>query len=264
MILTSRNNPTIKAIRALRQRKEREATGLFFIEGIRIVAEALQMGAPLETLIIAPELLTNPYAQTLVEEQRELRTPILETSAEAFASLSSKDGPQGLAAVVRQRWHTLADLDPAAGLAWVALSAVSDPGNLGTILRTSDAVGGAGVILLGDCTDPYDPTTARASMGALFTQRLVKATWAEFAAWQATSGWHLVGAADDAATHYRRLRYPAPLILLLGSEREGLSAEQQAQCAALVSLPMRGQADSLNLAVAAGVLLYEVLDQRGE
>ena len=263
-MLTSRNNPTIKAIRALRQRREREATGLFFVEGIRIVAEALKMGAPVETLVVAPELLTNPYGQTLVEEQRELGTPIVEISGEAFASLSSKDGPQGLAAVGRQRWHTLADLDPAAGLGWVALSAVSDPGNLGTILRTGDAVGGAGVILLGDCTDPYDPATARASMGALFTQALVKANWAEFAAWHATGGWHLVGAADSAATHYRRLRYPAPLILLMGSEREGLDAEQQALCETLVSLPMRGAADSLNLAVAAGVLLYEVLDQRSQ
>ena len=261
-MITSRANPTIKAIRALRQRKEREATGRFWIEGIRIVAEAIQMGAALETLVVAPELLYSAFARELVDAQQTAGCNILAVSADVFASLSGKDGPQGLAAVGQQRWHTLTDLDPAAGLGWIALYAISDPGNLGTILRTSDAVGGAGVILLGDCTDPYDPATARASMGALFTQKLVKTSWAAFATWQHMSGWAVVGAADSAPTPYRTLRYPSPLILLMGSEREGLSGEQQAMCDALVSIPMRGQADSLNLAVATGVLLYEILYQR--
>lgn len=260
-MLTSRNNPTIKQIRALRQRQERATTSQFLVEGIRIVAEAVQMGAPIEALIVAPDLLTSPFAHALVAAQRAAGTAIIETSGDVFASLSSKDGPQGLAAVVRQRWHTLSDLDPAAGLCWIALNAISDPGNLGTILRTSDAVGGAGVILLGNCTDPYDPATARASMGALFTQRLVQSSWIAFANWQRASGWHVVGAADSATTQYRAFPYPRPLILLMGSEREGLSPEQQALCVAMVSLPMRGHADSLNLAVATGVLLYEVLHQ---
>jgi RNA methyltransferase, TrmH family len=263
MMLTSRNNPAVKAIRALRQRKEREASGLFFIEGIRIVTEAVRMGARLETLVVAPDLLRSEFARALVAEQQAAGVAVLEVAADVFESLSSKDGPQGLAAVGRQQWSTLDQLDPERGLCWLALSAISDPGNLGTILRTSDAVGGAGVILLGDSTDPYDPATARASMGALFTQRLVRASWAEFSAWKRSGSWQVVGAADSAPTHYRDLRFGRPLILLMGSEREGLSAEQQFLCDAMVSLPMLGQADSLNLAVATGVLLYEVLHQRG-
>lgn len=260
-MLTSKHNPAIKQIRALRQRREREATGLFFIEGIRNVTEAVQAQAPIEQLIVAPELLRSQFAQDLVEQQRQQATPILEVSGEVFASLSSKDGPQGLAAVVRQQWANLAEVRPDQGLCWIALNAISDPGNLGTILRTGDAVGAAGVILLGDCTDPYDPATGRASMGTLFSQRLVKATWAEFSQWLGSSGFNLVGAADSASSHYRSYHYPQPLILLMGSEREGLDTEQQAHCQALVSIPMRGQADSLNLAVATGVLLYEILAQ---
>ncbi|WP_110519035.1 TrmH family RNA methyltransferase [Herpetosiphon llansteffanensis] len=260
-MLTSRNNPTIKQIRALRQRREREATGLFFIEGIRNVTEATQAKAPIEQLIVAPDLLRSQFAQELVEQQRQQGTPILDVSSEVFASLSSKDGPQGLAAVIRQQWASLNDVTPDQGLCWIALNAISDPGNLGTILRTGDAVGATGVILLGDCTDPYDPATGRASMGTLFSQRLVKASWAEFRQWLGQSGFNLVGAADSASSHYRSYRYPQPLILLMGSEREGLDAEQQAQCQALVSLPMHGKADSLNLAVATGVLLYEILAQ---
>ncbi|GAA5526320.1 RNA methyltransferase [Herpetosiphon gulosus] len=260
-MLTSKHNPAIKQIRALRQRREREATGLFFIEGIRNVTEAVQAQAPIEQLIVAPDLLRSQFAQDLVEQQRQQATTILEVSSEVFASLSSKDGPQGLAAVVRQQWATLAEVKPDQGLCWIALNAISDPGNLGTILRTGDAVGAAGVILLGDCTDPYDPATGRASMGTLFSQRLVKATWAEFNQWLSQSGFNLVGAADSASSHYRNYDYPQPLILLMGSEREGLDTEQQAQCQALVSIPMHGQADSLNLAVATGVLLYEILTQ---
>ena len=261
MMITSRNNPTIKQIRALRQRKEREATGLFFIEGIRVVAEAAAGERSLETLVVAPDLLTSQFGRELVEAQRATGTAVLEVSADVFASLSGKDGPQGLAAVGRQRWTDLAAIRPGDGLCWIALNAVSDPGNLGTILRTSDAVGGAGVILLGDCTDPFDPAAARASMGALFTQRLAKASWEAFTGWRASAGWTVVGEADSAATHYRRHAYPRPLILLMGSEREGLSAEQQALCDAMVGIPMRGSADSLNLAVAAAVLLYEILDR---
>ena len=260
-MLTSRTNPTIKAIRALRQRKEREATQHFLIEGIRIVAEAIECRAPLESLVVAPELLTSSYALDLVQYQREHGTSIIETSADVFASLSHKDHPQGLAGVGLQRWHTLDQLDPNIGLCWIALNAISDPGNLGTIVRTSDAVGGAGVILLGDCTDPYDPTAIRASMGALFSQTLIKATWNEFTTWQHRHAWHVVGAADSASVHYRQHEFKKPLILLMGSEREGLSSEQQAMCDAMVSLPMRGVSDSLNLAVATGVLLYEILEQ---
>lgn len=261
-MITSPNNPAVKQIRALRQRKMRAETGLFFIEGIRLIGEAVQTGAAITTLVVAPELLTSPFAQELVRTQARNGVNCLEVTAQVFQSLSAREGPQGLAAVVRQRWEDLAQIRLGSELAWVALDAVQDPGNLGTILRTGDAVGCAGVILLDQTTDPYDPAALRASMGAIFAQRLARASFATFADWKRRHGYVVVGAAGAAPRDYQAVAYAPPLVLLMGSEREGLSAEQQTICDLTVSLPMVGRSDSLNLAVATGVLLYEVFNQR--
>jgi TrmH family RNA methyltransferase len=261
-MITSVANPTIRQIRGLRQRKEREAGGLFFVEGIRLVGEAVQLGADIEALVAAPELLTSPFARELVAGQQAGGARLIEVSPAVFAELSQKDGPQGLAAVVRQRWTPLAEVRLDTPPGWVALVEPADPGNLGTILRTADAVGAAGVILLGSATDPYDPAALRASMGAIFSVRLARASFGDFAAWKAASGAFLVGASDKAPRDYQSVIYPQPLVLLMGSERQGLGPDQQRLCDQMVSLPMRGRSDSLNLAVATGVLLYELLSQQ--
>lgn len=270
----------MRQVRALRGRKEREETGLFFAEGIRIVAEAVQTGAGIEALVVAPDLLVSSFAQELVDKQRRAGTAVWELSKEAFASISVKDGPQGLGALVHQRWLPLEsvrmgggahgddkarrerDGGKAGGLGWVALSAVADPGNLGTIMRTSDAVGGLGIILVGPTTDPYDPAATRASMGAIFSQGLVRTSVAEFGAWKRRRGWTVVGTSGAAATDYQAVKYRFPLVLYMGSERQGLSAEERALCDTMVRLPMVGRSDSLNLAVATGVMLYELFSQR--
>lgn len=259
MMITSAANPSIRQIRALRQRKERERSGHFFVEGVRLVGEAVALGM-VETLVVAPELLTSPFGQDLVAQQAG-HTRMIEVSAEVFASISQKEGPQGLAAVARQRWVNLADVRLTNAPGWVALIEPADPGNLGTILRTADAVGASGVMLLDHATDPYDPAALRASMGAIFALQVVRATFAEFAAWKRAQGIFLVGAADKAPIHYQDLVYPQPLVLLMGSERQGLNPDQQALCDQMVHLPMCGRSDSLNLAVATGVLLYELLSQ---
>ncbi|WP_129626966.1 TrmH family RNA methyltransferase [Candidatus Oscillochloris fontis] len=259
MIITSAANPSIRQIRALRQRKERERSGHFFVEGVRLVGEAVALGM-VETLVVAPDLLTSQFAHDLVA-QHAGRTRVLEVSTEVFASLSQKEGPQGLAAVARQRWLDLADVQLRSAPGWVALVEPADPGNVGTILRTADAVGASGVILLDHATDPYDPAALRASMGAIFALQVVRATFAQFAAWKRAQAIYVVGAADTAATHYQDPIYPQPLVLLMGSERQGLSPDQQALCDQMVHLPMCGRSDSLNLAVATGVLLYELLSQ---
>jgi TrmH family RNA methyltransferase len=260
-MITSSANPTIKGIRALRQRKEREERGLCFVEGIRQVAEALASAAPVERLVVAPELLTSAFAHELLERQRAAGAEVLEVSREVFAGLSQKDGPQGLAAVVRQRWASLADVRLDAPPGWVALLEPADPGNLGTIVRTADAAAAAGLMLIGPGADPYDPAALRASMGAAFALPMLRCSWEEFAAWKAAAGAYVLGAADSAPAHFQAIAYPQPLVLLMGSERQGLSAEQQALCDQLVGIPMRGRADSLNLAVATGVMLYELLRQ---
>jgi TrmH family RNA methyltransferase len=258
--ISSPSNPQIRHIRALRQRKAREASGRFFVEGIRIVAEALQLGAPVEALVVAPALLTSDFARGLATSQRQAGTPLLEVTPEIFGTLSARERPQGLGAVLRQRWERLEDVAPGDGL-WVALSEIADPGNLGTILRTCDAVGAAGVVLLGHTADPYDPEAVRASMGALFAQRLIRAQFADFAAWARRHGVFVVGAAGSAPTDYQALRYSRPLVLLMGSERQGLAPEHQALCDALVAIPMVGRSDSLNVAVATAVILYEIFNQ---
>jgi TrmH family RNA methyltransferase len=185
----------------------------------------------------------------------------LEVSADVFRSMSLKEGPQGIAAVVRQRWEALEEIIPGNELCWIALASVQDPGNLGSILRTSDAVGAAGVILIGDATDPYDPGAVRAGMGAIFSQRLVRASNEELHAWKLRHGARVVGTSDAASLDYRDAAYSRPLVLFMGSEREGLGEEEMTVCDEIVHIPMEGRSDSLNLAVATGVMLFEIARQ---
>jgi RNA methyltransferase, TrmH family len=223
---------------------------------------ALRRGAELEALVVAPRLLNHPYALDTVRREAARGRPVVEVTPEVYRSLSLAVEPQGLGAVVRQRWTPLAAADPAAGLCWVALDAVRNPGNLGTTLRTAEAVGAAGVVLVGEAADPHDPAAVRASMGAIFGQRLVRTTTAEFAAWVRRHGCQVVGTSPAGAVDYRAVRYRRPLVLFVGEERRGLTAEHRALCDALVRIPMVGGGDSLNLAVATAVVLYEVFGQR--
>lgn len=261
-IVTSPANPKIKQIRKLRDRKEREQSSRFFIEGLRIVGEAVQMKADLDTILFAPELLTSEFGRNLVASQEKAGVPVMEVSAEVFHSLSQKEGPQGIGAVVRQRWEDLNSLSLSDGEFWVALDSAADPGNVGTIMRTNDAVGGAGIILLDRSTDPYDPTALRASMGSVFSQRFVKAAFPEFASWIRARQYPLIGTSGAAAQDYHFVHYPDTMVLLMGSEREGLSEEYMQLCDHLVAIPMIGRSDSLNLAVATGVVLYEIFNDR--
>ncbi len=262
MIISSITNSRIKYIRSLTHRQEREQAHLFFIEGIRIVAEAIQLHAEIHTLVYAPSLLKSQFGIELVRQQEQQGITCIEVSADVFKSVSLKDGPQGLGAVVHQRWEQLSRIQGDEGLCWIALNAAQDPGNIGTILRTSDAVGCAGLLLLGQCADPYDSGALRASMGAIFSQRLIKASFAEFVQWKHEHGLMVVGTSDKGSVRYRTATYQGPLVLLMGSEREGLSPEQQAVCDMMVRIPMVGRSDSLNLAVATGVVLYEIFDQK--
>jgi TrmH family RNA methyltransferase len=262
MIISSRSNPAIKAIRGLSSRKQRDSTGLFFVDGLHLVAAAAQQQASIETCIVAPELLASAFGRELAQALGHSSGRSIEVTADVFQSLAARDQAQGIGVVARQRWQDLARLRPEAGQCWVALDTVQYPGNLGTILRTCDAVGGAGVILLGSTTDPYDPVAVRASMGAIFSQRLARASFAEFTAWSRRHSVTVVGTSPAAALDYQAPAYRPPLVLLMGSEPRGLSHEQQALCDVMVNIPMVGHSDSLNLAVATGVMLYEVFNQR--
>ncbi len=261
-LISSRNNTRIKSIRKLRTRPERDRTGTFLVEGIRAVSEAVQTGVDVEELIVAPDLLRSPFALGLLEEQQKRGTAVLLVSGEVFASISERDHPQGFAAIVRQRLESLREIAPGPNDLWVGLESVADPGNLGTILRTCDAVGGTGVILLGQSTDPFDPAAVRASMGAVFSQHIVRATADDLLQWTRRNRLHLAGTSPAATSDYQQVDYPSPLVMLMGSERHGLSEDLQRACNPLVRLPMVGRVDSLNLAVATGVVLYEIFNQR--
>ena len=259
-LITSRSNAKIKQVRSLRQHKHRQATGLFFVEGIRHVGEAIEAGARVDSIFYAPELLKSTFANELIRLVSEQGIPCYPTTAEVFDTISDKENPQGILALVEQTGSSLADFRPE-NFPWgVALVEPQDPGNLGTILRTIDAVGASGLLLLDSSVDPYHPSAVRASMGAIFWLPIVQAGFDEFVQWVRHWDYQIYGtSAHDAADISVIHSYQYPAILLMGSEREGLTPAQRAACQELVRLPMRGRATSLNLAVATGVLLYDML-----
>jgi len=261
-MITSAANPTIKLAKSLREKKARLESGLFFIEGLRIVTEACQQRASIETILYSPELIVSDWGKQLIHEQKELGLKLLECDEKIFRSLSSKEGPQGIAAIVHQNLTPIEKLTMNEGDLFIALDSIQDPGNLGTILRTADAIGAKGVILLDQSTDPYDPTAARASMGAIFDQVLVKTSLEFFGEWKKKNKANLVGTSGTAITDYHDYSYPSSLVLLMGSEQKGLQKVHYEICDNVVKIPMLGRSDSLNLAVATAVVCYEIFNQQ--
>jgi TrmH family RNA methyltransferase len=266
-MITSLSNPKIKQVRSLQQRKHRRESGLALVEGIHHVGEAVEAfeqaatGPEIDSIFYAPALLDSEYAQGLVRQAQVSDIACYALTPEVFSSISSKNNPTGLLALVRPRSHRLVDIH-SQGFPWgVALVSPQDPGNIGTISRTIDAVDASGLLLLDGGADPYHPSAVRASMGALFWHLVVESSFADFVQWARREGYTIYGSSARGSLDYRQAElYRRPAILLLGSEREGLDADQVAQCDVLLRLPMRGRASSLNLAVAAGVLLYAMSD----
>lgn len=261
-LITSHSNPKVKQARALRQRKQRDETGLFLVEGLFHIGEAMAARAAIDSLFYVPDLIESDFARQLIDRAAAEGLTCYETTAEILASLAEKENPQGVIAVVQQRRTKLADLTPQ-NFPWgVAIVAPQDPGNVGTILRTIDAVGASGLILLDSSVDPYHPTAVRASLGSIFWYPIVSTSFVEWSQWARQQGYHIYGTSAKSCVDYKEVSvYEQPLIVLLGSEREGLSHEQAAVCDQLIRLPMRGHVRSLNLAVAAGVVLYAVLEK---
>ena len=257
--LTSPANPTLKALRALHEKKFRRADGRFLAEGLRIVAEAVDSGTVPETIVFAQEFAGHPLVARLVAATEAAGGQAIATTPDLLGRLTRKDNPQGVVGVFRARPTPLDRLDRTAAGLWLVVEALKDPGNVGTILRTGDAVGAGGMILLDDCCDVYGTETVRASMGAIFTQTVTPTDGPTFFNWLCTGPGFLAGAALTDAVDYRGVDYPQPTFLLLGNEQSGFPAAYADRCDVLVKLPMRGRADSLNVAVAAGVLAYQVI-----
>lgn len=261
-LITDPDHPLIRRFRSLQTEAGRAASGRYVIEGIRHVFRACQAQIPIEQLLVAPKALKNPAGQKLARRLRQAGTPSATVAPELYRRLSLAAEPQGIAAILRQAWTPLSAVHPSEGDGWLAAEGVESPGNLGTMIRTSEAAGAAGLILIGRTADPHDPAAVRATMGSLFSQKLVRATAQEFAAWSARRALMLVGTSPRAAHDYRAVRYEKPLVILVGSEKRGLSDELTRACNTLVRIPiLRSGVDSLNVAVAAGILLYAALDQ---
>ncbi len=265
----SRNNPKIRQVRRLlAHRKERDASGLFVVEGIHHVGEVIEARARVEYLCYAPDLLGSDFAYRLIDELEQRGIPCLAVADDTFTSLAGKDNPQGIMAVVHQPHHNLESLDPRDSKWLVALVAPQDPGNIGTILRTIDSVGASGLLLLDDpannqhCADPYHPSAVRASMGALFWYPIVSVKFSEFVQWAKNMHYKIYGTSAHANLDYRKIdQVDQPLILLMGSEREGLTPYQSAVCDVMLRIPMRGRVSSLNLGVATGIMLYAISEK---
>ncbi|HEU4705462.1 MAG TPA: RNA methyltransferase [Sphingomicrobium sp.] len=256
--ITSFSNATVKRLRSLRDKKARRSEGLFLAEGLRIIAEARDSGRLPEIIACSAAGAQHPLAAEIVAETEAAGGEAIETSADILAKMSGKDNPQMLLAAYRQPDTALERIDRSAAPLWIAAQALRDPGNIGTILRTGDAAGAGGLILIDDCADPFSVEAVRASMGAVFTQAIATARWDEFVAWLRSGPGQLVGTSLKATADYLDASYEAPCFLLIGNEQQGLPADYEAECDLLVRIPMAGRADSLNAAMAAAVMAFQV------
>lgn len=256
------SNPLVKQVRSLRDKKHRRAEGLFLAEGLRILTEALDAGNAPEMLWHAPESAAHPLVRKLAMATEAAGGEVFVTSTDILSKLSGKDNPGAVIGVYREWPTALGTLDRASADIWLVAERLRDPGNLGTILRTGDAVGAGGLILIDECTDPFSVEAVRASMGAIFTQKLATARWGEFIPWLRSGPGQLVGTSLNTQNDYQDPHYEAPTFLLIGNESQGLPEAYEEECDLLVKMPMLGKADSLNAAVATAVMAYEVLNQR--
>jgi TrmH family RNA methyltransferase len=256
--ITSLANPIIKEIKALTSKRDREQSGTFMAEGLKLVIDALELGWTIRTLVYAKAAKSKPLVEQVAAKTVANGGLVLEVSEKVLSSITRRDNPQMVVGIFDQRWSSLEELRPAKGSTFVALDRVRDPGNLGTIIRTADAAGASGVILVGDCTDPFSLETVRATMGSVFAVPLVKTSAAGFLTWHKQSGIEVVATHLAGAVDYRTVDYTKkPVAVLMGNEQSGLPDELAKAADKLARIPQQGRADSLNLAVATAVMLFE-------
>ena len=259
-LITSLTNETVKAVRALHMRKEREATGRFLAEGLKFIGEALDQGRAPRLLLVGEEARPHPLLERARAETKAAGGEVVVVTHAILEKISRRDNPQTVLGVFEQVYAPLGSIQPESAPCWVALEQVRDPGNLGTIIRTADAAGCGGVVLIGDCVDPYSVEAVRATMGSVFAVAIAKASAAEFLAWRESWPGSVIGTRLDASVGYREAGIQRPALVLMGNEQAGLTDALAAACDVNVKIPMRGRADSLNLAIATGIMVYAVTD----
>ena len=256
--VTAFSNPTVKRLRSLREKKGRRAEALFLAEGLRILVEARDSGRLPEIIAFSPEGARHPLAAEIIAATEAAGGEAIETTHDILAKMSGKENPQMVLGAYRETDPGLERIDRGTAPLWIVAQALRDPGNLGTILRTGDAVGAGGLILIDDSADPFSVEAVRASMGAVFTQQIAAARWPEFITWLRAGDGQLVGTSLKATEDYLDAQYRQPCFLLIGNEQQGLPAEYEAECDNLVKIPMAGKADSLNAAMAAAVMAFAI------
>ncbi|MEB2844813.1 RNA methyltransferase [Rhizobiales bacterium RZME27] len=256
--VTSLANPIVKDIKALSDKKTREETGTFMAEGLKLVIDALELGWKIRTLVYAKAAKGKPLVEQVATKTVANGGLVLEVSEKVLSSITRRDNPQMVVGIFESRWTRLSDIRPENGQTFVALDRVRDPGNLGTIIRTADAAGASGVILVGECTDPFSLETVRATMGSIFATPLIRASVEEFLSWQKHAGAEIVATHLAGSVDYRTVDYSKkPVVILMGNEQSGLPENLAKSATRLVRIPQQGLADSLNLAVATAVMLFE-------
>lgn len=262
--ITGFSNPTVKYLRSLRDKKYRKRTGQFLVEGLRLIEDARTSGVIPRQLVMAQGRDPHELVARLEAEVVAAGGEVIETTPDILSKITGKSNSQSVVGVFDEFDSSLSRLDRGSASLWLVAQELRDPGNLGTMLRTCDAVGAGGLVLIDDCADPFSAEAVRASMGAVFTVRLAQARWEEFLPWLRASedgdgAGQLVAASLREAMPYRSAPYAAPCFILVGNESQGLPEAYEAECDLRVTMPMRGRADSLNAAVAGAILAYEVL-----
>ena len=260
--ITAFSNPLVKYARDLRDKRHRRAAHQFLAEGLRILTEARESGRLPHTLFYAAASIDHPLVHALSMDVEQAGGQSIQTTPDILSKLSGKDNPQAVVGIYDDFETSLTDLDRTTSGIWLVAERLRDPGNLGTILRTGDAVGAGGLILIGECVDPFSVEAVRASMGALFTIPVVRTEWTPFLDWLRAGPGQLVGLSLDTNTDYRAATYAGPTFLLTGNEAHGMPEDYAEACDLLVKIPMLGKADSLNAAIATAVMAYEVLAQQ--
>lgn len=259
-VISSPSNPIIKDIKALEMRKRRKETGLFIVEGLRSVIEGVELGAVLKYLAFHAESAEKPELLKCVEYCEKSKGLAMEVTSEILAKLSHKDNPQSVIGVFEQRLSSLKYVDSTKSKCWVVLEQIRDPGNLGTILRTVDAIGADGVILVEQCCDPYSVEAVRATMGSVFSTSIVQTSREDFIEWRKSWPGDVIGTTLQTSVDFREVTPKGPILLLMGNEQMGLSDSLREITTSCIRLPMNGRADSLNLSVATGIALYAMLE----
>lgn len=258
-LISSASNPLVKRIRALADRRTRRREHAFVVEGVAPVWQAVDAGAEIEVLVVCDELLQRSPARTMVAAQQSAGVSVAHLSLDVFTRISDRDGPSGLAAILKAPESGVETLEVTADSFFVAAHEMSNPGNLGTVIRTAEGLGSAGVLLVGDGADPLSPQAVKASMGSLFHLPVVHLPDLDaLFDWARAAGVRTVTTSAKASTRLRDADLSRPLVLLLGAERTGLPTSALDRSDLAVTIEMSGHATSFNVAVAAGILMYEV------